>query len=60
MFEVNNKDTATTSGVVLQFLLLTFTIFHTFFSVSIVDYEQLNVCWVGPSFNIVKCFIIKI
>ena len=32
--------------VVLVFLLLTLKIFHTFFSVSIVDFEQVNVSWV--------------
>ena len=30
-----------------MFLLLTLNIFHTFFSVSIVDFEQVNVNWVG-------------
>ena len=45
------KYTTTTSGIVLLFLLLTFTIFHTFFSVSIVDFEQLNVSWVGSLKN---------
>ena len=33
------------SDVVLVFLLLILNIFHTFFSVSIVDFEQVNVCW---------------
>ena len=37
MFKVINKDT----------LLLTWNMSHTFFSVSIADFEQLNVCWVG-------------
>ena len=32
--------------VVLMFLLLTLNIFHTFFSVSTVYFEQVNVCWV--------------
>ena len=32
MFKVNNKN-----------VLLTLNIFHTFFSVSIVDFEQVNV-----------------
>ena len=46
MFKVNNKNTRTTSNdVVLMFLLLTFNIFHTFSSVSIVDFEQVNVTW---------------
>ena len=31
------------SGVVLVFLLLTLNIFHTFYSVYIVDFEQVNV-----------------
>ena len=31
--------------VVLVFLLLILNIFHTFFSVSIVDFEQVNACW---------------
>ena len=30
MFKVNNKDTKTTPGVVLVFLMLTMNIFHTF------------------------------
>ena len=33
-------------------LLLTLNIFHTFFSVSIVDFEQVNVCWVYHLFLI--------
>ena len=39
MFKVNNKNTT------LVFLLLTLNIFHTFFSVSIVDFEQVNATW---------------
>ena len=31
--------------VVLVSLLLTLNIFHTFFSVSIVEFEQVNVFW---------------
>ena len=30
----------------MVFLLLTLNIFYTFFSVSIVDFEQVNVSWV--------------
>ena len=45
MFKVNNKDTRTTPGVVLVSLLLTLNIFHTLFSVSIVDFEQVNADW---------------
>ena len=33
------------NGVVLVFLLLTLNIFHTFFSVFVVDFEQVNVSW---------------
>ena len=35
MFNVNNKDIRTNS------------FFTSFSSVSIVDFEQVNVCWVG-------------
>ena len=34
-------------AVFLVFLLLTMNIFHTFFSVSVVDFEQVNVSWVS-------------
>ena len=33
------------TDVVLVFLLLTLNIFQTFPRVSIVDFEQVNVCW---------------
>ena len=36
----------TQNDVVLVFLLLIFNIFHTFFSVSIVDFKQKNISWV--------------
>ena len=42
MFKVNNKDI---NGVVLVSLLLTFNIFHTLFSVFIVDFEQVGAGW---------------
>ena len=49
MFKVNNKDTRTTSNdvsdVVLVSLLLTWTYFTRFSSVSIVNFERVNVCW---------------
>ena len=46
MFKVNNKNIRIKSNdVVLVFLLLTLNIFH-FFSVSIVDFERVNVGWV--------------
>ena len=31
--------------VVLMFLLLTLDIFHTFFGISIADFEHVNVSW---------------
>ena len=40
-----------------RFLLLTLNIFHTFSSVSIVDFEQVNVGWV---FRKQKIFLAKI
>ena len=44
MFKVNNKKTQNdVSDVVLVFLLLTLNIFHIFSSVSIVDFDQVNV-----------------
>ena len=43
MFKVSNKNTSMTSMV---FLLLTYlTYFTTFFSVSVVDFEQVNVSY---------------
>ena len=45
MFNVN-KNTNNIIDVVLVFLLSTSNLFHTFFSVSIVEFEQVNVCWV--------------
>ena len=54
MFKVNNKNTKTTSNnvidVVLVFFLLTLNIFRIFSSVSIVDFEQVNVSWEGPKY----------
>ena len=32
--------------LILVFLLLTLNIFHTFFSVSIVYFEQINISWI--------------
>ena len=34
--------------VILMSLSLTLDIFYTFFSVSFVDFEQVNVCWKNP------------
>ena len=44
MFKVKNTKT-TPIGIVLVFLLLTFNIFDTFFSVSIVTFEQEKASW---------------
>ena len=44
MFKINNKYTY---DVVLVFLLVTLNIFHSFFSVSIVDFEEVNISWVS-------------
>ena len=41
MFEVNNKDTRTSSMKSFLFLLLTLKIFYIFFSVFIVGFEQV-------------------
>ena len=48
MFKVNNKNTRTTS----MFLLLTYlwTYYRPFSSVSIVEFEQVNVSWDGADF----------
>ena len=51
MFKANNKNNRTTyltPHVILVFLLLVLNIFYTHFSsVSIVDFEQVNVIWIG-------------
>ena len=53
MFKVNDKNTRNdVIAVVLMFLMLTLNIFHTFSSVSVVDFEQVNVIWV---YAIVPC-----
>ena len=47
MFKINNKrhQSHVIDGVLL-FLLLTLNIFHTFSSVPIAEFEQVNVSWV--------------
>ena len=46
MFKVNIKNIRKTSLTLEKgVLLLTLNIFHTFFSVSIVDFQQLNISW---------------
>ena len=44
MLTVKNQNDDT--DIVLMFLLLILSIFHTFSSVSIVDFKQVNVRWV--------------
>ena len=43
IMHIHNKNNVI--DVVLVFLLLTLNIFHAFFSVSSVDFEQVNVSW---------------
>ena len=60
LFKINNRNTRKRCGiclkltikhqndvndVILVFLSIILGIFHTFFSVSIVDFEQVNVSW---------------
>ena len=47
--EVQNHYNNGVNGVVLLSLLLSLNIFHIFFLCSIVDFIQLNVCWVRTS-----------
>ena len=42
MFKVNSKNTRT---MLMTFLLLILNICETFFSIFIVDFEQVNVSW---------------
>ena len=42
MFKINNENTRTMLLTSL-FLMLTLNMFHVFFSISIVDFEQVNV-----------------
>ena len=46
-------------GVKQVFLLLTLSIFDTFFSVSIVDSEQVNVSWETLMDNSTKKFVVS-
>ena len=43
MFKVNNKDNRTT--LLVSFLLLTLNIFHTFYSVSVGNFELVVFIW---------------
>ena len=46
MFKVNIKNTGKTSLTLEKgVLLLTLNIFNTFFSVSIVDFQKVNISW---------------
>ena len=51
MFKVNKKRHQNdVNDVVVLSLMLTLTIFHTFFSVYVIDHEQENVSWVIKQF----------
>ena len=55
--ETLEKDQHDVIDFVLVFLLLTLNIFHTFFSsVSIVDFEQVNISWETLLENVTKFF----
>ena len=43
--------------MVLLFLLLTLNIFYTFFCVSVVVFEQINVSWAVFDSSILQCWI---
>ena len=43
--KVAGLQTFEVTDVVVVFLMLTLNIFHTFSSVSIVDFEQVNISW---------------
>ena len=45
MFNVDNKDSRTMSNIVLVSLMLTLNIFGSSFSISVDDFEQINICW---------------
>ena len=45
MFKVNNKDTKTTLLASFWWLLLALNIFHTYSSVSIVNFEHVIASW---------------
>ena len=48
MIKVNkNKHQNDINNVILVFLLLTLTYFTPFYSVFVVDFEQVNVSWVA-------------
>ena len=44
--------------VVVVFLLLTFTIFYTFFRISFIDFEHVNISWLVP-FRTKVCRILE-
>ena len=45
VFKVNNKDTRTTSVMLFYLYCFLWTYFTFFSSVSIVDFELVNICW---------------
>ena len=60
LIKVNNKDTRVASNdVVLESLLSNFNIFHIFFSVSIINFEQVNVFWKHFTNDAIEKLILK-
>ena len=55
LFKVNNKNTRTAVVTSFRCFYLTLNIFHTFSSISIVEFEQVNAIWV----NDLPCFFPK-
>ena len=45
MFKVTNKNIRTKSMIFFFCLSCYFKLFHTFFSVSVIEFEQVNLCW---------------
>ena len=47
MFNIKHEDTRIVANdVALLSLRLTSNTYYTFFSISMIDFEQVNVCWV--------------
>ena len=56
MFKVNKQDV---NDAVLESLLLTMNIFHTFFYCSIADFELIKVYWIWSSiYDYLRRFLI--
>ena len=60
MFKVNNKNTRTSSDVVLVFFIVNFEhISHLVCSVSTVDVEQIIVSWVTSTLEVASVSLFK-